>query len=144
MAEAKQGDTVRVHYTGKLDDDSVFDSSYERDEPLEFTVGSQQVIPGFDEAVVGMEPGDTKQVRLEPEEAYGEHEDDHVVEVEKERLPDDVDAEVGLRLQLQHEDGETIPVTLTEVSGETVTLDANHPLAGEALTFEIELVEIED
>lgn len=144
MAEAKQGDTVRVHYTGKLDDDSVFDSSYERDEPLEFTVGSQQVIPGFDEAVVGMEPGDTKQVRLEPDEAYGEHEDDHVVEVEKERLPDDVDAEVGLRLQLQHEDGETIPVTLTEVSGETVTLDANHPLAGEALTFEIELVEIED
>lgn len=144
MAEAKQGDTVRVHYTGKLDDDSVFDSSYERDEPLEFTVGSQQVIPGFDEAVVGMEPGDTKQVRLEPDEAYGEHQDDHVVEVEKERLPDDVDAEVGLRLQLQHEDGETIPVTLTEVSGETVTLDANHPLAGEALTFEIELVEIED
>lgn len=144
MAEAKQGDTVRVHYTGKLDDDSVFDSSYERDEPLEFTVGSQQVIPGFDEAVVGMEPGDTKQVRLEPDEAYGEHQDDHVVEVEKERLPDDVDAEVGLRLQLQHEDGETIPVTLTEVSGETVTLDANHPLAGEALTFEIELVEIAD
>lgn len=135
---------MRVHYTGKLDDDSVFDSSYERDEPLEFTVGSQQVIPGFDEAVVGMEPGDTKQVRLEPDEAYGEHQDDHVVEVEKERLPDDVDAEVGLRLQLQHEDGETIPVTLTEVSGETVTLDANHPLAGEALTFEIELVEIED
>ena len=83
MAEAKQGDTVRVHYTGKLDDDSVFDSSYERDEPLEFTVGSQQVIPGFDEAVVGMEPGDTKQVRLEPDEAYGEHQDDRVVEVEK-------------------------------------------------------------
>lgn len=144
MAEAKQGDTVRVHYTGKLNDESVFDSSYERDEPLEFTVGSQQVIPGFDDAVEGMEPGDTKEVHLEAEDAYGTRQDDHVVEIEKERLPDDVEPEVGLRLQLQHEDGQTVPVTLTEIADDTVTLDANHPLAGEDLNFEIELVEIVD
>lgn len=144
MAEANQGDTVRVHYTGKLNDESVFDSSYERDEPLEFTVGSQQVIPGFDDAVEGMEPGDTKEVHLEAEDAYGARQDDHVVEIEKERLPDDVEPEVGLRLQLQHEDGQTVPVTLTEIADDTVTLDANHPLAGEDLNFEIELVEIVD
>lgn len=142
MAEAKQGDTVSVHYTGKLEDDTVFDSSKGGD-PLSFEIGSGQIIPGFEEGVIGMSPGDTKTLKIEPEQAYGPYREDQVIEVEKQKLPDDIDPEVGQRLQVQQQNGQTSIVTIKEVEDDTVKLDANHPLAGKDLTFEIELVAVE-
>lgn len=141
MSQAKENDKVKVHYTGKLDDGTVFDSSKERD-PFEFTIGAGQVIPGFEQGIIGMAAGDTKTVKLEPEDAYGKVRDDLVVDVKKSEMPADLKAEVGKQLQINQADGKVIPVTITDVSEETVTLDANHPLAGKALTFEIELLEI--
>jgi peptidylprolyl isomerase len=141
MATAKGGDTVHVHYTGKLDDGTVFDSSEGRD-PLAFTVGSGEVIAGFDRAVAGMESGGTKIVRLEAEEAYGEHRDDLVVDVPVEQLPDDLEPEIGMELALRGDDGRQVPVRVTEVGDEAVTLDANHPLAGQPLVFELRLVAV--
>lgn len=142
MAKAENGSTVQVHYTGKLDDDSVFDSSRERDEPLKFTIGEGQVIPGFEEAVEGMEPGDEISVHIPSDKAYGPYRDDMVLEVEREQLPEDLDPEVGQRLQLRQQNGEVVNVTLTDISESEVTLDANHPLAGKDLNFDIELVDI--
>jgi peptidylprolyl isomerase/FKBP-type peptidyl-prolyl cis-trans isomerase SlpA len=143
MAKAANGSTVQVHYTGRLEeDDSVFDSSRERDEPLKFTIGEEQVIPGFEEAVEGMEPGDEKTVEIPSDEAYGPYRDDMVLEVDRDQLPDDLDPEVGQRLQLRQQNGEVVNVTLTEISDAEVTLDANHPLAGKDLSFDIELVDI--
>lgn len=143
MAKAANGSTVQVHYTGRLEeDDSVFDSSRERDEPLKFTIGEEQVIPGFEEAVEGMEPGDEKTVDIPSDEAYGPYRDDMVLEVERNQLPDDLDPEVGQRLQLRQQNGEVVNVTLTEIAEDEVTLDANHPLAGKDLSFDIELVDI--
>lgn len=138
---AKSGDSVQVHYIGKRTDGSVFDSSRDRDEPLAFTLGSGQVIPGFEQAVEGMEVGEVCKVRIEPEEAYGERRDDLLMDVDREHVPEGVEVEAGTRLQLQRE-GRAIPVTVTEVGEETITLDANHPLAGEELNFEIELVDV--
>lgn len=143
MAEAKQGDAVRVHYTGKLEDGTVFDTSENR-EPLEFTIGEDRVIPGFEQAVVGMEPGDTKTEELAPDEAYGQHREDMIMELERDQIPDDVDPEVGQQLQLRMQNGQRVPVVITDISDESVTIDANHPLAGKKLIFEIELVSIED
>ena len=140
MASAKSGDTVRVHYTGKLEDGSVFDSSDGRD-PLEFTVGSGQVIPGFDQAVAGMSPGDERQVKIPAAEAYGDRKDDLVIVVERAQLPPDIDPAVGQQLQLSQE-GRAFVVTVADVNEQNITLDANHPLAGEDLTFELQLVEI--
>lgn len=141
METAKAGDTVRVHYTGTLEDGSVFDSSEGRD-PLQFTVGSGQVIPGFDQAVSGMKPGDERNVTIPAAEAYGARRDDLVIEVERQRLPDDLEPEVGQQLQLSQE-GQTFVVRVTDVSDASVTLDANHPLAGEDLTFQLQLVDID-
>jgi peptidylprolyl isomerase len=141
MAQVSNGDTVKVHYTGKLSDGTVFDSSKDR-EPLEFTLGQGQIIPGFEEAVVGMELGESKVTEISADKAYGPHREEMVVEVDKDQLPEDVDPQVGQRLQAQTENGQTVPVVVTEVQGETVKLDANHPLAGKDLTFEIELVEV--
>ena len=141
MATIKEGDTVKVHYTGKVSDGTVFDSSKER-EPLEFTVGEGKLIPGFEKAVVGMNPGDTTTVNIPTEEAYGEKRDDMVVDVERNQIPDDIDPEVGQQLQIQQKDGGAIPVVITNVTDESVKLDANHPLAGQELTFEIEVVEV--
>ncbi|MBP3191320.1 FKBP-type peptidyl-prolyl cis-trans isomerase [Natronogracilivirga saccharolytica] len=141
MATIKEGDTVKVHYTGKVSDGTVFDSSKER-EPLEFTVGEGKLIPGFEKAVVGMNPGDTTTVSIPTEEAYGEKRDDMVVDVERNQIPDDIDPEVGQQLQIQQKDGGAIPVVITNVTDDTVKLDANHPLAGQELTFEIEVVEV--
>lgn len=143
MAQAKEGDTVTVHYTGKLEDGTVFDTSEER-EPLNFTIGEERVIPGFENAVVGMEPGETKTEELSPDEAYGEHRDDMVMELERNEIPDEVDPEVGQQLQLRMQNGQTVPVVITDLGDETVTIDANHPLAGHKLIFEIELVDIEE
>lgn len=142
MAEAKTGDTVRVHYTGTLEDGSEFDSSRKRDEPLEFTLGQGQMIPGFEKAVSGMEVGQSKQVSIPSDEAYGEKKKEMIMEVPKENFPPDITPEVGQQLAVNTQ-GKQVPVTVTEVSGDTVILDANHPLAGKDLKFDIELVEID-
>lgn len=143
MPQVKDGDTVKVHYTGKLGDGTVFDTSREREEPLEFTLGQGQLIPGFEKAVVGMDVGDSTSVDISSDEAYGERRDDLEIEVPKAELPDNVDPQVGMQLQMQQQqNGQAIPVQITAVGEENVTLDANHPLAGKDLTFDIELVEI--
>jgi peptidylprolyl isomerase len=141
MAQAKNGDTVRVHYTGTLDDGTVFDSSSGRD-PLEFTLGTGGVIPGFENAVVGMNPGDQIETTIPAQDAYGPRMEEMVLVVPRDQMPPGFDPEVGQQLALQHPSGEMIPVTITDVTDEQVTLDANHPLAGQDLTFNIELVEI--
>ncbi len=141
MSKVQKGDTVRVHYTGKLDDGTVFDSSEGR-EPLEFTVGAEQVIPGFEQAVEGMEEGETRSVTIPAGDAYGEHREDLVVVIPRNQLPPDIEPEVGMQLQVREPTGQSFVVTVTAFDDETVTLDANHPLAGKDLTFDIEVVEI--
>ncbi|MEJ2718714.1 MAG: peptidylprolyl isomerase [Deltaproteobacteria bacterium] len=141
MAGAKDGDKVRVHYTGKVEDGTVFDSSKNRD-PLEFTLGESGIIPGFQEMVVGMNPGDSKTDTIPSEKAYGPYVEEMVLEVERDKFPEDLDPEVGQHLQLSRSDGQVIPVLITRVDESTITLDANHPLAGKDLTFEVDLVEI--
>jgi peptidylprolyl isomerase len=141
MTAARSGDTVRVHYVGRLDDGTVFDSSREH-EPLEFTVGAGEVISGFDRAVEGMEVGEAREARIEVDDAYGERRDDLVLDVPRDQVPEGLDIEPGMRLELRQPDGEAVPVTVADIGDETVTLDANHPLAGQPLTFELELVEI--
>jgi len=141
MSQAKSGDTVKIHYTGTLDDGSQFDSSAGRD-PLEFTLGSGQVIPGFDNAVEGMAVGEQKSVRIEPEDGYGPRHDQMIQEVPKSALPDDLEPKTGMGLQARAPDGRILDLTVTEVSEDTITVDGNHPLAGKALNFDIELVSI--
>jgi peptidylprolyl isomerase/FKBP-type peptidyl-prolyl cis-trans isomerase SlpA len=141
VAQAKEGDAVQVHYTGKLEDGTVFDTS-EDGEPLTFTIGEDEVIPGFAEAVVGMEPGDSKTEEIEPDDAYGPHREDMVMELDHDQLPDEVEPQVGQQLQLRLENGQTVPVLITALSDDKITIDANHPLAGRKLIFDIELVEI--
>lgn len=141
MAQAKAGDTVKVHYTGKLDDGTVFDSSADR-EPLEFTIGAGGIIPGFEQAVVGMSLGESKTEVIPTDQAYGPHSEEMVVVVDRQQMPPEIEPEVGQQLQLQQQNGQVLPVVITDVSGAAVTLDANHPLAGEDLTFDIKLVEI--
>lgn len=140
MAEANRGDTVRVHYTGTLEDGQVFDSSQGRD-PLEFQLGAGQVIPGFEEAIAGMEPGEEKQVTIPSDDAYGPRREDLVMAVGREQFPEDVTPEVGQQLQMKK--GErTFVVSVQDVAEDRVVLDANHPLAGRDLNFELELVAI--
>jgi peptidylprolyl isomerase len=141
MTQAKTGDTIAVEYTGKLDDGTVFDSSVGKD-PLQFTLGTGSVIPGFEEAVIGMDTGDSKTVTIPAEEAYGEHNPDLVMVFEREKIPPELNVEVGQQLQLQQDNGRAVPVVVTDLSPAEVTLDANHPLAGEDLTFDIQLVAI--
>lgn len=141
MTQAKPGDTVKIHYTGKLDDGTVFDSSVNR-EPLEFTLNAGQVIPGFDQAVLGMTPGESKTETIPMDQAYGPHRPEMVLQVDRQQMPPNLEPEVGQQLQVQSPQGQAIPVMITEVTDSKITLDANHPLAGEDLTFEIELVEI--
>ncbi len=141
MAQAKIGDSVKVHYTGKLDDGTVFDSSMGRD-PLEFELGSGQVIKGFDQAIIGMEPEESKTTTIAADEAYGPHQPELVVNVDRDRFPENLDPEVGQHLQMRQEGGRVIGVVVADVSESEVTLDANHPLAGKDLTFDIQLVEI--
>jgi FKBP-type peptidyl-prolyl cis-trans isomerase 2 len=141
MGQAKLGDTVKVHYTGKLDDGTVFDTSTERD-PLQFSIGEGLVIPGFEQAVVGMTPGESKRTTIPADEAYGPYRPELVMVVDKERIPTDVSVEVGQMLQISQSNGQAIPVVVTEVSDSQITLDANHPLAGQELIFDIQLVQI--
>lgn len=141
MAQAAVGDTVRVDYTGKLSDGTVFDSSQGRD-PLEFTLGAEQVISGFESAVEGMSPGDTAMATLPPEDAYGDRDDELLFQVERAELPEEMEPEVGDTLEVQPQRGDAFEARIAGVEDDTVVLDANHPLAGQELTFEIELVEI--
>lgn len=141
MTQAKRGDTVRIHYTGKLSDGTQFDSSAGKD-PLEFALGSGQVIPGFDDAVDGMNVGDSKTVTIPPEQAYGQKHDQLIQDVPKQALPDDITPEVGMQLQSKSPDGRVLHLVVTDVGDDTITVDGNHPLAGEDLTFDIELVGI--
>ena len=141
MAQAKTGDTVKVHYTGKLNDGSVFDTSEGR-EPLEFKIGGGQVIAGFDEALSGMEVGESKTVTIPADKAYGPHQQEMVMVVDRSKLPDELEPQMGQQLQVGQPDGQTFVVTVAAISGEEVTLDANHPMAGKDLTFELQLVEI--
>jgi peptidylprolyl isomerase len=140
MAGANAGDTVRVHYTGRLEDGTVFDSSEGRS-PLEFTLGEGRVISGFDDAVEGMNPGDQQTVTIPSGRAYGPRREELVLEVDRSNFPDDLDPEVGQPLQVDQQ-GQMFVVTVRDVSPSSITLDANHPLAGRDLTFDLQLVEI--
>ncbi|HEX8143056.1 MAG TPA: peptidylprolyl isomerase [Pyrinomonadaceae bacterium] len=139
--QAKKGDTAQVHYTGRLEDGQVFDSS-EGGEPLEFEIGAGRVIPGFDEGVRGMNEGDKKRIEIEADDAYGQRIEALVQQIGREGLNLDHEPQVGMQLSLQLPDGNEIPVTITEVTKDSITLDANHPLAGQKLIFDIELVNL--
>lgn len=141
MTQAKSGDTVRIHYTGTLNDGSTFDSSAGRD-PLEFTLGSGQVIPGFDTGVTGMSVGEKKTINIPAENAYGDIDPDARQAVPRDQIPADIPLEIGTMLQMQAPTGQVVQVAVVEVSETEVMLDANHPLAGKDLNFELELVEI--
>jgi peptidylprolyl isomerase len=140
MPQAKQGDTVRVHYTGTLEDGQEFDSSRDLD-PLTFTIGAGAVIQGFDDAVTGMAVGDEKRVTIPAADAYGPRRDELTVRIPRTELPPDLELEEGTQLRMEQDD-QSLVVTVRELDDETVTLDANHPLAGESLTFDLRLVEI--
>lgn len=143
MAQVKNGDVVKVHYTGKLTNGEQFDSSAGR-EPLEFTVGAGQMIKGFDAAMPGMEVGDKKTVNIAAADAYGEKSDEAIIPFPKENVPADMKLEPGMQLNLTNQQGQPVPVTVKEVKDDIIILDANHFLAGEELIFDIELVEIKD
>lgn len=149
MAQAKQGDKVKVHYTGKLEDGTVFDSSECNDEgcdcpsgPFEFTIGQGQVIPGFEQGIIGMSPGEQKTIHIPVDQAYGERLEDMVAVVDRKDIPQELSIELGNQLEVTQEDGSSFPVVITEISETSVTLDANHPLAGRDLTFDLKLLEI--
>ena len=142
MSTAQSGNKVRVHYTGRLDDGEVFDSS-EGGTPMAFTIGSGQVIPGFDSGVLGMAVGDTRTIRIPCADAYGEHRADGVMDVPRGEFPPDMPLEVGTSVQGQQQSGQVVNFTIMAVTEEAVTLDANHPLAGKDLTFDLTLVSIE-
>lgn len=138
---AQAGDTVKVHYTGTLADGTQFDSSAGK-EPLEFTLGSGRVIAGFDEGVTGMKVGEKKTITIPADEAYGQYREDLTLKIGRSELPSDIEPAAGMQLQMTQANGAVITVKITEVTADTVTLDANHELAGKDLTFELELVEI--
>lgn len=141
MAEASEGTNVRIHYTGRLTDGTVFDTSEGR-EPFGFTVGAGEVITGFETAVEGMKEGDEKTVTIPAVDAYGPRRQDLVLDVRRDQLPADIDLEKGKRLHMETEDGRTFQVTIMEVHDDHLKLDANHPLAGQDLTFDIQLVQV--
>jgi peptidylprolyl isomerase len=142
MAQAKQGDTVRVHYHGTLEDGTVFSSTYEEKEPFEFTIGKQSVLPRFEEAVIGMNAGETRSISVPPEDAYGQHKKEFVFVMDKAQAPVDLNLEVGKRLQVRSNQGKPTIATITAITEDSVILDANDPLAGKTLKFQIELIEI--
>lgn len=147
MAQAKAGDTVKVHYTGKLENGNVFDSSRER-APVEFIIGQQKLIPMFEQAIIDMAPGATKTISIPHEKAYGPHRPEMVLAVGRDKIPADINPKVGEMLRFQKEpapgkkEGETVVFTVAEIAKDHLKLDANHPLAGKDLIFDLELVEI--
>ncbi len=142
MAKAKNGDKVTVHYTGKFEDGKVFDTSLDG-QPLSFELGNGHVIQGFNDAVVGMEPGESKTVTISPDKAYGDYKKELVIKVEKSKLPPDADPQIGQKLSANHSGNDTkINFTIVEIEDDVLTLDANHVLSGRNLVFDIELVEV--
>ena len=141
MTQAKNGDTVKVHYTGKLDNGTVFDSSADR-EPLEFTIGEGQLIADFEQAVIDMNPGESKTIKIPCDNAYGPHREEMLMVVDRSQFPGDLEPKIDQKLQVRHPDGEESVVTVVDVNEANVTLDANHPLVGKDLTFEIQLTQI--
>jgi FKBP-type peptidyl-prolyl cis-trans isomerase 2 len=138
----KKGDKVKVEYTGTLEDGSVFDSSDKHDAPIEFTVGSGQLIKGFEDAVIGMKVGEEKEIKLPPEEAYGPHNPELVKDMPKDVFPENQDIQPGMIFLVSLQDGRQIPVWISKISEDSVTVDLNPPLAGKTLTFKIKIVEI--
>ncbi len=141
MSTAKTGDTVKVHYTGRLDDDTVFDTSRGKS-PLKFTIGEGNLIKGFEKGLIGMEVGEKKNLVIPPEEAYGQNDEKLTTKVSRSHLPDSVHPAIGMQLQVKQKDGSIFMVWITGMDEETVTLDANHPLAGKTLNFDVELTDI--
>jgi peptidylprolyl isomerase len=140
MEQAQAGNTVKVHYTGRLTNGTEFDSSRDQN-PLEFIIGSGQIIPGFENALLGMEPGQSKTINIDAKDAYGPHREEMVMVVDRQNFPANITPQVGQELQVRQAE-QSIEVVVTDVSDTEVTLDANHPLAGQDLIFDIELVEI--
>ena len=141
MKQVKEGDLVKVHYTGKMVNGEQFDSSVGR-EPLEFTVGAGQMIKGFDDAMPGMSLGEKKTINIAPEDGYGHRSEEAIIEFPKENVPADMVLEPGMQLTLTNQNGQPVPVTVVEVKDDIIIFDANHFLAGQELIFDIELVEI--
>jgi len=141
MTEAKQGDIVRVNYSGRLLDGTEFESTRDQD-PLEFTIGAQKVIPAFEKLVVGMQPGESKYSLIQSDDAYGAYHSSRVIEVERNKIPSDLAIEIGKVIEIRRSDETAIPAMITDFSDNLVTLDANHPLAGKDLIFEVELIDI--
>jgi peptidylprolyl isomerase len=141
MAQAKVGDTVKVHYEGLLDDGSVFDSSM-GGEPFEFVIGQEMVIPGFENAVVGMSVGETKSVEIPPGEGFGDYSEDLQITLERSQLPTNIDPKLGMRLEIRFPEGDIRYFIVKELTEDDVTLDGNHPLAGQEIVLKIELLEI--
>ena len=142
MAKVKNGDSVKVHYTGKLEDGTVFDTSVNRD-PIQFTMGDGQIIPGFEEALLGMSPGESKTFEVTADKAYGPHRKEMVMVVSPSQFPSDLEPAIGQQLQVRQQGDERVMlVTVIDISESGVTLDANHPLAGKDLTFDVQLVEV--
>ena len=141
MSQVKANDTVRVHYTGKLTDGRVFDSSLER-EPLEFTMGKGQLIPGFEKGILDMKVSEKKTVNIPVDETYGDSRPELIQEVDKSQLPEDIKPEVGMGLVSKSPDGQEMNLVVKEVKEESIVVDANHPLAGQDLIFDLEVIEI--
>lgn len=142
MQQAKKGDKVKIHYHGKLNDGSTFDSSADR-EPLAFEIGSGMVIPGFDDGVTGMIVGEKKTINIPPDQAYGEVNEEMIIAFPINQFPPEMKPEIGMQLNMSNNEGQNFPVVIVEVKEDSVLLDANHPLAGKELIFDLELVEIE-
>ncbi|MDT0641768.1 peptidylprolyl isomerase [Zunongwangia sp. F363] len=142
MSQVKQNDTVKVHYTGKLTDGQVFDSSVQRGEPIEFTLGQGQLIPGFEKGLIDMQVNEKKTINIPKEEAYGEPREELVQEVQKSQLPEDIKPEVGMGLVSKSPDGREMNLVVKDVKEDTIVVDGNHPLAGKDLVFDLEVVEI--
>jgi FKBP-type peptidyl-prolyl cis-trans isomerase 2 len=141
MSQAKHGDTVKIHYIGRLEDQTIFDTS-EGKEPLQFQIGGNQVIIGFENGIIGMSLDESKTIAIPSEEAYGPYRKEMVIDVPSDQFPPNIQPEIGLQLSLRQDDGQVVMVTVTQLSESTVTLDANHPLAGKNLIFDVQLVEI--
>jgi|YNPMSStandDraft_1061717.scaffolds.fasta_scaffold00009_70 FKBP-type peptidyl-prolyl cis-trans isomerase 2 len=142
MELIKNGDKVSLHYVGYFKDGTIFDSSKERNEPFEFVVGAGQVIPGFETNIIGMKEGEKKKFEINHKDAYGEYRDDLKFAIDKNTISEDIDYEIGTVLTLQNEQDETLYVTVVEINDNTVTLDANHPMAGKDLVFEVEILKV--
>lgn len=141
MEQAKQGDTVKVHYSVRLGDGTIIGSTTDH-EPLQFTIGEGQILPGFEQAVVGMNPGELKTIEVIADQAFGPHLDEMVVVIDRSRLPADFESKVGEQVQFRQGDGQIATVLVTDVSESSITIDANHPLAGKDLTFDIQFIEV--